>query len=112
MQTAILPRLSQLYREVFGDDPEEWREASPISHLQEGLAYPPFLVLYVASRPDSRSQSIALAKKLRAVGGRAEAIGYPGKTHATINREFGLPGDAPSDAAMKFIDEAFASSKH
>lgn len=112
MQSAILPRLSNLYRDVFGDDPEQWRDASPISHVKEGGVYPPFLVLYVASRPDSRGQSIALAEKLRAADVPAEAIGYPGKTHATINREFGLPGDPPSDAAMKFIDEAFALSKH
>lgn len=107
-QVQLMPRLGRLYHDAFGDEPAAWRDASPIHHVKDSQDYPPFLILHVASRPDSGRQSRALAEKLVAAGGQAEAVPCEGKTHATINREFGLGEDAPTKAAMEFIDEAFA----
>jgi arylformamidase len=104
IKEARLPALKKLYRDAFGDDPEVWEAASPLHHVKEGGAYPPVLILYVANRRDSSSQSVALSERLRAVGGEAEAIGYADKTHATINREFGAADDEPTAAAQTFLD--------
>lgn len=106
IKEAMLPALKKLYRDAFGDDPKVWQAASPLQHVADGGVYPPVLILYVASRRDSSSQSVALSERLRAVGGDSEAIGYKEKTHATINREFGAADDKPTAAAQKFLDRS------
>ncbi|BBO31730.1 alpha/beta hydrolase [Lacipirellula parvula] len=110
IKEAMLPALKKLYRDAFGDDPEVWQAASPLHHVEEGGTYPPVLILYVASRRDSSSQSVALSDRLRAVGGESEAIGYADKTHATINREFGAAEDEPTVAAQKFLNRVLTIS--
>ncbi|QEH33455.1 Carboxylesterase [Aquisphaera giovannonii] len=97
------PRLRALYLDVFGDDPARQADASPIEHVAAGKGIPPFLILHVADRPDSRMQSLSLAERLRASGVPAEVIPAEGKTHMTINRELGRAGDPPTDAVFAFL---------
>lgn len=106
-----LPALRQLYLDAFGDDPKEWKALSPLLHVEQSRTYPPVLILYVKSRRDSTAQSVALSERLQEVGSHAEAIGYDDKSHATINREFGLPGDPPTAAASNFLDSVIGKPK-
>ncbi len=105
IELARLPRLKEMYLKVFGDDPSAQREASPITHVAAGKAIPPFLILYVADRRDSRLQSNALAEKLNAAGTKAQAVPAEGKTHMTINRELGEPDDPPTQAVFEFLTQ-------
>jgi acetyl esterase/lipase len=66
-QTLLL-RLRAMYTSVFTEDVATQQDASPITHVAGGKGIPPFLILHVASRRDSRVQSEGLASKLREAG--------------------------------------------
>lgn len=94
----------KLYVDVFGDDAERQRKLSPITHVKPGGEYPPFVILHVADRAESRKQSEALAEKLKAAKTPAKVYAAEDKTHATINRELGLPNDGPTKVVFEFLD--------
>lgn len=89
---------------VFGPDEAIQKELSPIAHIAKGKGIPPFLILHVASRPDSRAQSQAFAKTLQESGVDVNVVPAAGKTHGTINRDLGLPEDVPTKAVFQFLD--------
>jgi len=97
------PARSRLYRSVFGEKEADQRALSPITHVKAGPNTPPFLILYVARRPDATAQSKAFAKALTAAGLDAKTFAAEGKTHATINRELGEKDDPPTKAVLEFL---------
>ncbi len=87
-------------------DKEEWqRQCSPVAHIAKGKSIPPFLILHVASRGDTKAQSHGLADTLNDAGVTAKVIAAEGKTHGTINSDLGLPDDKPSIAVFEFLDQ-------
>ena len=98
------PLAARLYTSAFGEDEETQKQLSPITHVAKDNGIPPFLILHVADRPDSTEQSRAFAKALEGVDTRAKVVPGKGKTHATINRELGLPSDEPTKAVFEFLD--------
>lgn len=112
IRLARLPRMKEMYLSVFGDDPAKQQDASPLSHVAQGKHIPPFLILYVAERRDSRLQSDALAERLVSAGTSAKAIPAANKTHATINREIGAPGDAPTTEVFDFLKQRLEAIKN
>ena len=100
---AMLPWLRAMYTNVFTEDEVTQRDASPITHVARGKGIPPFLILHVASRRDSRAQSDGLAAKLREAGVEAKVVPAEGKTHLTINRELGEPDDTPTKEVFEFL---------
>ncbi len=58
---------------------------------------------YVVRREPSRVQSERLVEALTEAGVPAELFAAEGKTHATINREFGMAGDAVTEAAWAWL---------
>lgn len=98
--------LRRLYTTVFGDDPDGWRDASPLAHVGQAGAPPPFLIFHVAARPDSAAQSQALAARLREAGGEATLVALEGRTHRTLNTEMGKPGDGPTQQVLAFVGAA------
>lgn len=106
VQYATAPRwLRDTYAQAFGTDPEAQRDASPVTHVVTGKAYPPFLIFHVANREASRLQSEAMAAALTGAGGEAEVIPAEGKTHGSLNRDIGRPGDIPTQAITQFLEE-------
>jgi acetyl esterase/lipase len=103
IEQSPLPRLTTIYTTVFTEDQTTQRDASPITHVARDKHIPPFLILHVASRRDSKAQSEGLAARLREVGVEATVIPAEGKTHASINRELGQPEDAPTKAVFEFL---------
>lgn len=89
---------------IFGDTGESQREFSPAMHVAKGKNIPPFLILYVASRPDTKAQSQWFAEKLQEAGVAATVVAAEGKTHGTINSDLGLPDDKPTKAVFDFLD--------
>lgn len=91
-------------KNVFGDTEESQREYSPAAHVAKGKGIPPFLILYVASRPDTKAQSEWFAEKLHGAGVEAKVVPAEGKTHGTINADLGLPDDKPTQAVWEFVE--------
>jgi acetyl esterase/lipase len=100
---AWLPRMKSLYTNVFTEDEATQRDASPVMHVARGKGIPPFLIVHVASRRDSKVQSEGLAATLWEAGAEARVVPAEGKTHVTINRELGEPDDAPTGAVFEFL---------
>jgi len=88
---------------VFGDAEEAQRAVSPAHHVAADKHVPPFLILHVADRPETKNQSQAFAEKLRAAGVAAEVVAAEGKTHGTINSDLGKPDDEPTKAVAAFL---------
>ena len=97
------PLRAGLYTSAFGEDEAVQKQLSPITHVAKDKGIPPFLILHVADRPDSTAQSRAFAKALVGAGVQAKVVPGEGKTHATINREIGLPKDEPTKAVFEFL---------
>ena len=81
------PLLRRMYLNAFGRDEAAQVRLSPITHARTPNAAE-FLILHVASRPDSQGQSEALAAALRAGGTPASVEAVEG-THSSIFRGFG-----------------------
>ena len=93
-----------VYRNAFGDDPKLWEDASPIRYVAPGKGIPPFLIVYAGPAPSRKEAATEMAGALRKAGIRAEVHHAAGKNHMTLNREFGLPDDKPTQAATRFLD--------
>jgi acetyl esterase/lipase len=91
-----------MYRQAFGTDPKRQAALSPARHAAAPNAAE-WLILPVASRLDSNAQSEKLARLLRDGGSRAEVLPQQGKTHASLNRELGAPGDATTAVVNEFL---------
>nr|WP_314442738.1 alpha/beta hydrolase [uncultured Sphingomonas sp.] len=103
-EQMIEPRnaVRSMYTQAFGTDPARQAALSPARHATAPNAAE-WLILPVASRRDSTSQSEKLARLLREGGSRAEVLPQSGKTHATINRDMGKPGDPATAAVDAFL---------
>ncbi len=88
----------------FGDNEADQKQLSPVTHVAKDKGIPPFLILHVADRPDSRAQSQDFAKALVDAGVQAKVVPGEGKNHGTINRDLGLPNDGPTKAVFEFLD--------
>jgi acetyl esterase/lipase len=91
------------FTEVFGTTDDSHRELSPVTHLAAGKGIPPFLLLHVADRAESKAQSLWFAEKLKEAGVAAKVVAGEGKTHGTINSELGLPDDKPTQELFAFL---------
>jgi arylformamidase len=92
------------FKKVFGETAESHRDLSPVTHVARGKDIPPFLILHVAARPETRIQSHWLADKLKAAGVSAKVVAAGGKTHGTINADLGRPDDRPTQELFQFLD--------
>src|SRR4051812_19392034 len=74
VRQASPPRMKAMYTTVFTDDEPTQKDASPVTHVARGKGIPPFLILHVAGRRDSKAQSEGLAAKLRGAGVEATVV--------------------------------------
>ena len=100
---SIKPARAAMYSGVFGKAASSQKEFSPITHVAKGKNIPPFLILHVADRADSKAQSQMFAEKLKEAGVAAQIVAAEGKTHGTINADLGKPDDKPTQALFEFL---------
>jgi acetyl esterase/lipase len=83
------------------------RELSSVLHVARGKGIPPFLILHITDNPASGTalQARILAQVLEDAGVPVRTLGAPGKTHASLNADMGLPGDKATQAIFEFIHE-------
>ncbi len=87
------PRLERTYRTAFGEDPKDWKDASPITHIAKNKNIPPFLIVHAGERLASKTQAEWLARKLQAADVPARTFHARDKNHMTLNRHLGRPND-------------------
>lgn len=80
----------RLYDRAFGNNPADWRAASPIHHLQQ--ATPPMLAVCSSRRDDACPQARAFISRAQQMGTPAEVLALD-KTHGEINSELGEATD-------------------
>jgi arylformamidase len=94
------------HRRKFGHEPA-LEDLSAVTHVARDKEIPPFLIIYVADHPESRTglQSHLLATKLIHHGGvSAKVLAVAGKTHVTLDSDLGTPGDPTTDAILRFVN--------
>jgi len=97
------PAMTALLHNAFGTDTAVHADASPINHVAPDKDILPFLLVYVASRDVARDQSEAFAETLTRANVPAEVYPAKDKTHMTLNRELGQPGDLPTKIVLDFL---------
>lgn len=94
-----------LIEAIFTNKSAWQRDCSPVAHIGKEKEIPPFLILHVASRPDTKAQSHWLADQLKIAEVSAKVVAAKGKTHGTINTDLGKPGDKPTQELFEFLDK-------
>lgn len=117
-------KVSALTSSVFGNDPAQWRLASPATYTTAGQAVVPMAILFSAGV--NPSEQTAAKRRDRAMHFRAllTDAGVPSvvidgsrrhdgrlKSHAEINREFGAEGDPVTVQSMNFIEHVSEFSR-
>lgn len=100
----------RLYDPAFGTDPATWAALSPYDQLAPGA--PPFLLVCSTQRPDRPCvQAEAMARHVRAQGGRAEVLPQA-LSHADVNGTLGLESDYTRavEAFMASLDAQVAAA--
>lgn len=95
----------ETYTAIFGRTDAEHREFSPVYHIAKDKHIPPFLILHVASRDDTKAQAHWLAAKLQEAGIGATVVAGEGKTHGTISTDLGGADDPPTLELWKFLQK-------
>jgi acetyl esterase/lipase len=97
-------RLPRLYRVPFGDDRAGWVTASPTLQVKAATPTPPMLIFHV-DRRGAPEASNSLANALRTAGHEATVVRAQDRTHKTMNRSLGAPGDVYAPMIAAFVRE-------
>ncbi len=98
-----LPARKSGHRVKFGNDPEKFRDFSAVTHVAKGKGIPPFLLLHVATHPDTSAQAFRLSAVLKEAGVPVKVFGAKDTSHVKLNDDLGLPGDPATRALLEFI---------
>jgi len=90
---------AQLYRIVFGNDPQRWQELSPITHV--GEAELPDVFLVTRGSVERRAVVADFADAARSAGGRVTVVDVPSFSHADVNQRIGDPTDEVLTPALQ-----------
>jgi arylformamidase len=99
---TVEQRRKDIYAWKFGE-PEHQNDLSPVTHATKGKQIPPFLILHVAEHPETKAQSLRLAKALSAADYSAKTFGEEGTDHVALNANLGKPDDKPTKALFEFL---------
>jgi acetyl esterase/lipase len=89
--------------DIFTDAEETQRDYSAAAHVAKGKDIPPFLILHVATRDDTKAQAQWLADKLKGAGVAAKVVAAADKTHGSIGSDLGQRDDAPTTELFEFL---------
>lgn len=97
------PENTFLFEMAFGNRIEIWEEASPINYTEKIKNVPPFLLLYAGDRVVTKEVNTAFYKSLIKATHQASLYFAQDKTHVSIERELGKPGDDVFQIIIHFI---------
>jgi acetyl esterase/lipase len=95
------------HREKFGNDPARHIDFSAVTHVAKGKGIPPFLILHVATHPDTSAQAQRLGAVLKDAGIPTKLFGAKDTNHVKLNDDLGLPDDPATKALSEFVAETF-----
>jgi acetyl esterase/lipase len=96
-----------LYRGIFGTDPEQVRDASPLTHVEAGKSIPDML-LVERGEPARRAILEKFADALRDAKVDVTVIDGSALTHGQVNTQIGAPDDqVMTRTVMKFLRSCF-----
>ena len=87
--------------EKFGDLAHQ-RDLSAVTHIAPHRPIPPFLILHVASHPDTSAQAWRLWSALDRAGYRATLFAAENSDHMKLDRDLGVPADPATEALFAF----------
>lgn len=91
------------HREKFGGTPEKHKDFSAVYHVEKGKSIPPFLILHIASSPDTSAQAKRLGNVLQEAGIPVTIFGAKDNGHVKLNDDLGLPNDPATKALTEFV---------
>lgn len=91
------------HREKFGNDPALHKDFSAVNHISKGKQIPPFLILYVASHPDTSAQADWLGNVLKQSEIPVRLYAGRDTNHSKLNDDLGLADDPGSAALFEFV---------
>ncbi|HEY6168146.1 MAG TPA: alpha/beta hydrolase [Verrucomicrobiae bacterium] len=100
-----LPPRVNGHREKFGNTPEKHKDFSAVTHVAKGKGIPPFLILHVASHPDTTAQAQRLGNVLKEAGVPTKVFGAKDTSHVKLNDDLGRPDDPATKALFEFVGE-------
>ena len=99
--------MATVYQKAFGTNPANWVKHSPMTYVDQGSGYPPFLILYSRSDYERRKAlANAFANALRRKGTQVTVYDGRNYTHGTIASGIGTSSSVTA-AVDRFLTSAF-----
>jgi arylformamidase len=108
---TMSPSLSFMYTTAFGNDPETWKEASPVYYVAPEKGIPPFLVCYTFQVVPFTQSSQEFASLLAYAGVKVWSYAAENKTHNSISDDIGTPYDPVTSRIMLFLEETLPRTR-
>ena len=99
-----LPEPKAGHRAKFGT-PEQQKDFSAVNHVAKDKGIPPFLLLHVATHPDTTLQAQHLGKVLKDAGIPTKIFGARDTDHTKLNDNLGVAGDPATKELFEFVDQ-------
>ncbi len=99
-----LPPLKAGHRQKFGT-PEQQKDYSAVTHVAKDKGIPPFLLLHVATHPDTTLQAQNLGNALKEAGISVKVFGAKDTDHNKLNDHLGLTDDPATKELFEFVDQ-------
>lgn len=100
-----LPEPKAGHRAKFGTA-EQQADYSAVNHVAKDKGIPPFLILHVATHPDTTLQAQELAKVLKQAGISTKVFAAKDTDHTKLNDNLGVAGDPATKELFDFVDQA------
>jgi acetyl esterase/lipase len=104
IRDVLAVRPTEGYSRKFGDAANQ-KEVSAVTHIGKGKGIPPFAIVHITPHAFTPVQAQRLAKALQDAEVPARVVPAEGKTHNTLNTDFGLYGDEATAAVFQFVAE-------
>lgn len=91
------------HREKFGGTAEMHKDFSAVYHIEKSKGIPPFLILHIASSPDTSAQAKRLSNVLQDAAISATIFAAKDSGHVKLNDDLGLPNDPATKALDAFV---------
>lgn len=97
------PEHLYLFTLAFGENPEGWKDASPVSHVASDVPIPPFLLIYAGDRDISRHSALTFAEALHQAGVPVQVYHAAEQNHVSVERDVGHPRDSTTAVILAFL---------
>lgn len=91
--------------DTFGDSPDNWADASPVTYVKAGGNVPPHLIIYAGTKSPTEKDALLLSKKLSEANIKNKVMNYGKKSNLSINKELGKEDDKVAEDILVFLHE-------